>query len=130
MKAINNFGFPIKLYVGNYTWGIMPFDGRVYDIPDIFYDKYHPIMKIVQMPKPKVSENVDSIDINLEDIFSEAKIDEIIKPKEEKKVPKKRRTARQIAKRNEASKRLKEDSFMSYHKNKEESEEKDGHYNN
>ena len=109
MKAINFFGFPIKLYVGNYTWGIMPFDGKVYDIPDIFYDKYHPILKIVQMPKPKLSENVDTIDINLDEIFTEPKIVEIIKPEKEKKPPKKIMSASIIAKRNEAIQRLKDD---------------------
>lgn len=102
MKAINNFGFPINLTLGERKEGVLPFDGRVYDIPDEFYDKYHPILHIVQMPKLKL-DNVQNID--LEELFSAPDIDvvDVIAKK-----PRKKRSTAKVAKRRAAAKKLKE----------------------
>ena len=127
MRAINNFGFPIKMQLGDWVWGVMPFDGRVYDIPDEFYDKYYPILTIVQMPQPKLSDGVDSIDLSLDEIFSPPIKDIVI---EQKKKPRKRRSASKIAKRNEAFKKLKEESFLSYKNKKTSTAEDDNGDNN
>lgn len=128
MKAINNFGFPIKMQLGNMVWGVMPFDGKVYEIPDEFYDKYYPILNVVQMPKPKLSENVDSIDLSLEEIFSEPP--KVINVEPEKK-PRKMRSASKIAKRNEAAKQIRETGFMSYRtKNKKNTMTEENNGNN
>lgn len=75
MKVVNNFGYAFELSDKEHNFNmVLPFDHRIYDVPDYLFNKYKDMLKVIVPPiaAEVCKDNVVVIEIG--DIDSESRV--------------------------------------------------------